>query len=304
MSEEKTAQEQHREASVGLAEDDFNSSLIKNREERVAIARGFNLLNNVFMSVALNDLPACQHVIRILTGIKDLTVKEIRTQYRISKITSHDAILDVLAEDAEGKLINLEIQRGDTVDHARRTRFYCAMIDSELLEKGKEYYEMPEVYVIYISENDIWKDKRTTYPVKKQFVGTEITCDDGLHVLYVNAAIDDGTETAKLMKYFKKADPADMSQGDLSRRIHFLKCEEGGYKVMCQITEKFVQEGIEIGIEKGIEKGIELGESKKAKETALNLAKRGIELETIAEIVNESVSLVKQWLDGGMLTKI
>ena len=127
---------------------------------------------------------------------------------------------------------------------------------------------------------------------------------DGLHVLYVNAAIDDGTEIADLMKYFKKADPADMSQGDLSRRIHFLKCEEGGYKVMCQITEKFVQEGIEIGIEKGIEKGIELGESKKAKETALNLAKRGIELETIAEIVNESVSLVKQWLDGGMLTKI
>ena len=284
MSEEKTAQEQHREPSVGLAENDYRSSLIKNREERVAIARGFNLLSNVFMSVALNDLPACQHVIRILTGIKDLTVKEIRTQYRISKITSHDAILDVLAEDAKGKLINLEIQRGDTVDHARRTRFYCAMIDSELLEKGKDYYEMPEVYVIYISENDIWKDKRTTYPVKKQFVGTEITCDDGLHVLYVNAAIDDGTETAKLMKYFKKADLADMSQGDLSRRIHFLKCEEGGFKVMCQITEKLVQEG--------------------KKEAAFNLAKRGIEMEAIAEIVNESVSLVKQWLDGGVLTKI
>ena len=119
---------------------------------------------------------------------------------------------------------------------------------------------------------------------KKQFVGTEITCDDGLHVLYVNAAIDDGTETAKLMKYFKKADPADMSQGDLSKRIHFLKCEEGGFKVMCQITEKLVQEG--------------------KKEAAINLAKRGIEMEAIAEIVNESVSLVKQWLDGGVLTKI
>jgi len=83
-----------------------------------------------------------------------------------------------------------------------------------------------------------------------------------------------------------------MSQGDLSRRIHFLKCEEGGYKVMCQITEKFVQEGIEVG------------ERKKAKEIALNLAKRGIEIEAIAEIVNESVSLVKQWLDGEVLTKI
>jgi len=300
MSEEQTAQEQQREPSIGLAEDDFSSSLIKKREERVTDARNFNLLSNVFMSVALNDLPACQHVIRILTGIKDLTVKEVRTQYRISKITSHDAILDVLAEDAEGKLINLEIQRGDTVDHARRTRFYAAMIDSELLQKGKEYYEMPEVYVIYISEDDIWKAGRTTYPVKKQLEGTEISYDDGLHVLYVNAAIDDGTEIADLMKYFKKADPTDMSQGDLSRRIHFLKYEEGGYKVMCQITEKFVQEGIEIGKEIGNKEGIEIGK----KEAALNLAKRGIEMEAIAEIVNENVSLVKQWLDGGVLSKI
>lgn len=31
------------------------------------------------------------------------------------------------------------------------------------------------------------------------------------------------------MDYFKTADPEDMSQGDLSARIHFLKCEEGGY---------------------------------------------------------------------------
>jgi len=99
-----------------------------------------------------------------------------------------------------------------------------------------------------------------------------------------------------LMKYFKKADPTDMSQGDLSRRIHFLKCEEGGYKVMCQITEKFVQEGIEIGKEIGNKEG--------KKEAALNLSKRGIEMEAIAEIVNENVSLVKQWLDGGVLSKI
>jgi len=69
---------------------------------------------------------------------------------------------------------------------------------------------------------------------------------------------------------------------------------------MCQITEKFVQEGIEIGIESGNKEG----ERNKAKKISLNLAKRGIEIEAISEIVNESVSLVKQWLDGGVLTKI
>ena len=87
------------------------------------------------MSVALNDIPACQHVIRIITGIQELVVKEVRSQHRISKITAHDAILDILAEDGQGQLVNLEIQRKDTIDHAKRTRFYAAMIDSECLEK-------------------------------------------------------------------------------------------------------------------------------------------------------------------------
>ena len=107
--------------------------ILANHEKRVEEARKFNLLSNVFMSVALNDIPACQYVLRILTGIEDLVVKEVRSQYRISKIHSHDAILDILAEDGTGKLYNLEIQRADTIDHARRTRFYGAMIDSEYL---------------------------------------------------------------------------------------------------------------------------------------------------------------------------
>jgi len=73
---------------------------------------------------------------------------------------------------------------------------------------------------------------------------------------------------------------------------------------MCQITDKFVQEGIEIGYEIGYKIGYEKGYKIGVEEAALNLAKRGIELEAIAEIVNENVSLVKQWLDGGVLSKI
>lgn len=60
---------------------------------------------------------------------------------------------------------------------------------------------------------------------------------------YVNAEVDDGTALAKMMKYFKTTDPQDMSQGELSNRVHFLKCEEGGYKVMCEMSEKWVEEG-------------------------------------------------------------
>ena len=41
---------------------------------------------------------------------------------------------------------------------------------------------------------------------------------DGTNTIYVNAAVDDGSEVAKLMRYSKTADPDDMSQGELSRR--------------------------------------------------------------------------------------
>lgn len=219
------------------------SSRIAERERLVVQARQFNLLSNVFMSVALDDKAACQHILRILTGKKDLIVLEVRSQYRVSKITSHDAILDILAEDGSGRLFTVEIQRADTIDHARRIRFYGAMVDSGYLMKGKAYADLPDVYIIYISETDLWKGGCTSYPVEKYLGNIKMPYDDGQYILYVNAAINDGSETAKLMQYFKTADPDDMSQGDLSKRIHFLKCEEGGYEIMCEVSEKIFAEG-------------------------------------------------------------
>lgn len=267
-------------------------SRITDRERRGEEARKFNLLSNVFLSVALNDRLACQYVLRILTGIEDLMVKEVRGQYRISRIESHDAILDILAEDKEGHLYNLEIQRADTIDHARRTRFYGAMIDSEYLEKGKNYAELPEVYIIYISETDLWKAGYTTYSVEKYFKNTCIEYEDGQHILYVNAAIDDGSETAELMKYFKTADPDDMKHGDLSKRVYYLKREEGGYNEMCEIADKIYREGIE--------QGIEQGKLESQKETAMNLAQMGMPEEQIARALNLDLELVQKWLADGV----
>lgn len=271
--------------NLDLSKKDY-ASIIHLKEQLIQEARKFNLLNNVFMSVALDDKAACQHVIRIITGVRDLVVKEVRSQYRVSKITSHDAILDILAEDGKGRLHNLEIQRKDTIDHARRTRFYAAMIDSEYLLKGQAYSEIPEVHIIYISETDLWKAGKTVYKVEKYFKDTNIIYEDGIHVTYVNAAVDDGSDISKLMNYFKTTDPSDMRQGDLSKRVHLLKCEERGYDLMYGISEELYN--------KIIEK--EITETKR--ETALNLAKMGMSTENIAKAIMVGVNIVQQWLSG------
>ena len=82
----------------------MESDHILSREERIQEIQSFNLLSDVFMSVALDDIPACQHILRILTGMDDLKVKTVRTQYAISRIKTHSVRLDVLAETEKGKL--------------------------------------------------------------------------------------------------------------------------------------------------------------------------------------------------------
>ena len=105
-------------------------------------------------------------------------------------------------------------------------------------------------------------------------------------------AIDDGTEAAKLMQYFKTADPEDQSQGALSKRVRYLKCEEGGNEEMCEITDEFIREGIAIGEEKGIAEG----DTKRAKETASTMHQKGFDYATIADIFHVSLEQVKEWI--------
>lgn len=274
------------------------------RARRLEEAKKLNLMSDVMASVVFRDAAACQHVLRILTGDRDLEVREVRTQHRISRVTSHDAVLDVLAEDGARRLYDLEVERPKTVDHPRRVRFYGAMMDGEFLEKGKPYAAMPVVCVIYLTQRDIWHMGAAVYRERRRLepVGAggrkvrKRTYDDGRHIIYVNAAVDDGSEAAKLMKYFMTADPDDMSQGDLSKRVRFLKCEEGGMEEMCEISEKWWREGLQEGMRRGERRGRRLARREYAKEMTLTLARKGMSVGEIAEAVKVSETSVRKWL--------
>ncbi len=94
------------------------------------------------------------------------------------------------------------------------------------MEKGSPVDDTPEVYVFYISETDILKTGNTIARVEKHLAGKEY--DDGVHIAFANAEIDDGSSVAGLMQFFKKADPEDQSQGALSRRVYMIKREKEG----------------------------------------------------------------------------
>lgn len=61
-----------------------------------------------------------------------------------------------------------------------------------------------------------------------------------------------------MMQYFLTADPDDDSHGALSKRIHFLKKEEGGHEIMCKLSDEIYEMGRSYGESRGEEKMSEL----------------------------------------------
>ena len=103
--------------------------------------------------------------------------------------------------------------------------------------------------------------------------------DNGLHTIYVNAEVDDGSNIAKLMQYLKTAKAGDTSQGALSEYVNYLKSPEGGREVMGEFEKYFTEQG----------------EVKRGKETSLEVLKDGEPLTKImkySKLAKEDILLL------------
>ena len=127
---------------------------------------------------------------------------------------------------------------------------------------------------------------------------------DGVDIIYVNAEVDDHSEVAQLMKYFKTADPHDNSQGELSKRVHFLKCEEEGRKIMCKVTDELVEYGMELGEKRGIELGEKRGRELGIKSIVLRMAGRGKKMNEILADTGITLEVAERWLEEASVVSV
>lgn len=67
--------------------------------------------------------------------------------------------------------------------------------------------ELPEVYVIFITEHDIYGEGKAFYPIERVNMATGKLFDDGEHILYVNSSYRGEDEIGRLMHDFTCTDP-------------------------------------------------------------------------------------------------
>ena len=93
-------------------------------------------------------------------------------------------------------------------------------------------------------------------------------------------------------------DKKKMHSKVLADRVRELKETQEGVDFMCREMDAIYNEGEKQGRAQGVAEGLAAGEMKKAKETAIELAGRGMTVLDIADIVKVSVNLVQEWLSG------
>ena len=204
------------------------------------VIRSLCVMNNRFMNFMLDDnKKAAQVFLRIILGDDKIKVRNVRIQSFIRNIYGHSSQLDILAQDSKGRYFNVEVQRSDEGAPARRARFYSSILDTHFLQPSKLYEELPDTYVIFITENDVLRDNLPLYDIRRTIKQSAKDFEDGSHIIYVNSQRRDNTALGKLMHDLYCTEPKNLHYQEFAERMEFLKYSKEGEEKMTDVIEEY-----------------------------------------------------------------
>lgn len=205
-----------------------------------------------------------------------------------------------VVRDADGSQFDVEIQQDSEGASPKRARYHSGLLDMNTLNPGQDFDELPETYMIFITRDDVLGYDLPIYHIGRKIKEVDERFPDESYIIYVNSSRQEDTELGRLMHDFHCKSAGDIHSEILAKRVYELKETQEGVDSMCRELDQIYNEGEERGRIQGIAEGLAAGEMKKAKETALSLAERGMSVTDIAEIVKVSVKLVQEWLSGSV----
>ena len=256
----------------------------KTFEQKKEQVRDFRPIDDTFFEVLADDKGVCQELLQTILEDETLTVEDVIVQSSKRNIYGRSVRLDALCTLGNGKKCNVEVQRSNGDNHLKRVRFNSSSITVHESQKGQQFKEIVDVIVVYISEFDIFKQKKVIYHVDSVIRETNERVYDGLERIFVNTAVKDGTTISEYMDCFLQKEVDNEKFPELTRRMKYLKNEEGGMKSMCEVMERYIKQAIK-EVEEEAEKATkEAAEAKEACQRAnITAIKNMIEFNIIKE---------------------
>ena len=203
----------------------------------------FRLFDDDFMSkVFEDDIEATEFLLKVILQRDDLKVMESKGQVTIKNLLGRSVRLDIKAKDKTGKVYNIEVQRADEGADEKRARYYSAILDANTLLPRQNFKDLPETYIIFITEHDVLKGGLPLYHINRTIKENGMTFCDESNIIYVNGEFRGEDEIGKLMHDFSCINPDEMNSKLLAEKTRYFKKDEKGVKRMCKIMEDFARE--------------------------------------------------------------
>ena len=189
-----------------------------------------------------NNLELAQFVLRIIIDKPDLKLTKEETQYDLQHLFGERSItLDLFGVDDSNQQYDIEIQRSDEGADPHRARYHSSAMDVDNLKSKQQFNKLPNTYVIFFTENDIFGKGKAVYPIERMNLATGEPFNDGEHILYINGAYDneeDTSDLAKLIHDFRCSKAEDMLLKPLADRTRYFKETPEGVEYMCKAMEQ------------------------------------------------------------------
>ena len=220
-----------------------------------SILKRLTIMSDALMRNVLKDKDCTEYILRIIMKNEELRIIEPTIQKDFKNLQGRSAILDCVAQDANGTLYNIEIQQESEGASPKRARYHSGLLDMNFLKQGHDFDELPETYVIFITRDDIFGEDKPLYQIQRMFEHTNEPFNDGSHILYVNSSCQDSSKLGQLMQDLHCENADDMFSPVLSKRVRELKETPEGVAVMCKEMDMLYRLGEERGERRGEKRG-------------------------------------------------
>ncbi|QUN11509.1 PD-(D/E)XK nuclease family transposase [Clostridium sp. C1] len=221
-------------------------------------------IDDTFMRMIFRDHQCVELLMNIIFG-EQFSLKIFETQEDHKQVVSRSVELDIVVYTHEGAVIGIEVEKSKDNASPIRARYHASILDCDLSYPGEKWSHFPEMYVVFICEEDVLKTKRLVSHIER-YIDKQEQFKDKLHIIYLNASMQDETPLGKLMHDMLCNDPDDMYYEVLRKRVSYFKRQEGGKRTMCEALEELIneakKEGENIGEKRGEERGKLIGEER------------------------------------------
>jgi len=135
--------------------------------------------------------------------------------------------LDVYLSDEKGTIYNVEIQTTRNRNLPKRTRYYSGMIDLNAIEKGADYSELPQSFVIFICTFDAFRRNLWRYTFENTCKEElDVSLNDGTCKIFFNTKGTKGNigqETKNILKFIEDNTTEDDFTKKLAQEVKRVK---------------------------------------------------------------------------------